>query len=605
MNLLAWVQGLNGLTLACVIAALLFIEETGVPLPFAPGDLLLAIGGIAIAAGRVAPLMLIAVVSVAIVSGATLGREIFALVGWERLKRVARRLRIEAPLERASQMLNQNGWRAVFTARLIPGLRVHTTEVAGVSRMRRRSFLAGLLPATAVYVGAFVGLGIAFGRPILDVIHRIENQALVVVLALLAAGVLVLGLRAPVLRALASVDRYAWASAFVLRLDSPGVILIPACIGLNFAGHALVTALRLPLFLDSTGTILCGVLAGPWVGGSVGVITNLASSNTVDPIAAPYSVVSFAIGFAAGLARQRGWLNRTSDWLVFWPVSFLIASLISTPLNFLVSSGRSGVPLGDAIYTALATRLPHVMASYVDEAAIDLPDKLITVLGAMLMYNALPRPQAQARALELDIGAALAFVVRSRRWVTKLLIASLWLLFSPLLLPLLVFLGYAVAVAREAAEGRGELPSWDHVTRKLKDGFLISVITLIWNLPAIVLSIPDVNALAVVAGLWGLLLFILAPAIWSQYLEGGFKAAFNLAAIVRRIRFHLGLTLVVGTLGMVLPVLGLIGLIGLLVGVLATFAYAVFVIAYLFGLYARLTGGLEARAIAVRGAGTA
>ena len=75
---------MSGLTLACTIGALLFIEETGVPIPFAPGDLLLAIGGIAIAAGRVSPLQLVPVVFLAVVGGAVVGREIFAMVGWNR-----------------------------------------------------------------------------------------------------------------------------------------------------------------------------------------------------------------------------------------------------------------------------------------------------------------------------------------------------------------------------------------------------------------------------------------------------------------------------------------------------------------------------------------
>ena len=53
MNPISWVQGLEGTTLTVAICALMFIEEVGVPLPFAPGDLVLAIGGIAIAGGRV------------------------------------------------------------------------------------------------------------------------------------------------------------------------------------------------------------------------------------------------------------------------------------------------------------------------------------------------------------------------------------------------------------------------------------------------------------------------------------------------------------------------------------------------------------------------
>jgi len=52
MDPVAWIEGLEGFTPVAVISARLFVEEVGVPLPFAPGDLLLAIGGTAIAAGR-------------------------------------------------------------------------------------------------------------------------------------------------------------------------------------------------------------------------------------------------------------------------------------------------------------------------------------------------------------------------------------------------------------------------------------------------------------------------------------------------------------------------------------------------------------------------
>ena len=98
MNPISWVQGLDGTTLTVVICALMFIEEVGVPLPFAPGDLVLAIGGIAIAGGRVNAGLFIGAVAVAVLSGAVLGREIFALLGWDRLMRVAQPLHARVPL---------------------------------------------------------------------------------------------------------------------------------------------------------------------------------------------------------------------------------------------------------------------------------------------------------------------------------------------------------------------------------------------------------------------------------------------------------------------------------------------------------------------------
>jgi hypothetical protein len=73
---------------------------------------------------------------------------------------------------------------------------------------------------------------------------------------------------------------------------------------------------------------------------------------------------------------------------------FAVASAASTPINLLLHGGRSGLPLADGIYGALlGLGLPRSAAAYLGEASIDLPDKLITVVVAMLLAAALaPRP---------------------------------------------------------------------------------------------------------------------------------------------------------------------------------------------------------------------
>ena len=150
MNPFAAIEALGGLSLVAIVCGLLFLEELGVPLPFAPGDLLLAVGGIAIAAGRVNPILFVGLSLLAVVTGAMLGRELFSFLGWDRLMRIARLLHATTPLARAGDMIDRSGWRAIFLARLIPGLRVHSTQMAGVRGMPRLRFLAGLLPAAVV-----------------------------------------------------------------------------------------------------------------------------------------------------------------------------------------------------------------------------------------------------------------------------------------------------------------------------------------------------------------------------------------------------------------------------------------------------------------------
>ena len=611
MNPIGWVQGLEGVTLIAVICGLIFVEELGVPLFFAPGDIVLAVGGIAIAGGRVNPAMLVGALALTIVVGAMLGREIFGLLGWQRLMRVAEPLHARGALERASGLLRRGGWRAVFTARLLPGLRVHTTQVAGVSGISRLTYLSGLLPATAVYLAAFVGLGAAIGRPVLGLIHEAERQVLLAAGLIVAAIVIVLLTRAPVRRALASLYAAGWTGPLRLRLDSVRFIFILSALGLDFAGHAVAVGLRLPLFLDSIGTVLAGIVAGPWIGGSVGLISNLVSSNTFDPIAAPYGIVSFGVGFAAGLAGYLNWHKRWTGWLALWLVCFSIAAVVSTPLNFLISSGKSGVGFGDAIYSLLdGIHFPRVLAAFLGEAAVDLPDKLLTVGIALLIMQGLREPQPPASRAELNLAEPFTFVIRSDRWVRKLLVAALCVLLTFLVVPYLLLSGYLIELARIRRAGRRDLPDWSRLWTKLKDGFKINVVLALWLLPAVLLSIPAgivsglqeqpgftvasvlsslAGIVAAIGSLWFLLVLLLEPPIFSQYLDRGIRGALNVPAVVRRLRVNVGLSIVVGALVIVLTTVGVVGLLGFLVGVLFTLPYASFVGAYLVGYYARLT----------------
>ena len=217
--------------------------------------------------------------------------------------------------------------------------------------------------------------------------------------------------------------------------------------------------------------------------------------------------------------------------------------------------------------------------------------------------------------MELDIGRAFVFVFRSPRWLGKLLVGALCLLFFWLVAPLFIFAGYGVAVARRARAGDHQLPAWDRLGEKLRDGFLITALFLVWNIPGLLLGVPTelvaaggsgggggsdllnraFGALATLGGLWSLLVLILQSAIWGQYLQGGFGAALNVAAVFRRVRYNVGLTIVVGALAIVLSALAVSGF-AILIGGLVTLPYAAFVSAHLFGSHSRLTD--EAVAVA-------
>jgi membrane-associated protein len=195
MNPITSIASLSGDLLILVIAGLVFIEESGIPVPFAPGDLLLMIAGIAIASDTVEPVPMVGALLVATVVGAMVGREVFAAVGRPALTKVADTLRFRPALERATNLLRRGGAPAVFAGRLIPGLRIHTTQVAGVSQISRRTFALGLIPSVVVYIGIFVGLGALVGQPALSFFHRAQHRFFVIAVTVLAAMAVILSVR--------------------------------------------------------------------------------------------------------------------------------------------------------------------------------------------------------------------------------------------------------------------------------------------------------------------------------------------------------------------------------------------------------------------------
>jgi membrane protein DedA with SNARE-associated domain len=180
--------GLDPVAIILVISGLLFIEECGLPMPFAPGDLVLMFGGIGIATEGVNPLVFLAVAGVASIAGALVAREILARAGAPALTKLAGRLHVRGPIDRASRLLRRSGWLGVLAGRLIPGLRIHTSQVAGVIAMPRRTFLAGLLPAVAIYIGLFTGLGVLVGPTAIIAVEHAQGLLVLAAAAILVGG---------------------------------------------------------------------------------------------------------------------------------------------------------------------------------------------------------------------------------------------------------------------------------------------------------------------------------------------------------------------------------------------------------------------------------
>ncbi|WP_018962584.1 ECF transporter S component [Coprothermobacter platensis] len=181
-------------------------------------------------------------------------------------------------------------------------------------------------------------------------------------------------------------------SMWSLSFSTPVLVLIPAAVGINYVGKLFAQLLKLPLWLDSIGTIIASMLSGPIVGAVSGAINNIIYGLTMDPISFVYALTSIAIGLVVGIMAYRGRITTLWRAIVVGLVVAIVSALVSTPLNVMFWGGQTGNVWGDALYAyCIAHNIPVWLSSFFDEIVVDIPDKVATVVIAFVIFVSLPK----------------------------------------------------------------------------------------------------------------------------------------------------------------------------------------------------------------------
>ncbi len=135
-------------------------------------------------------------------------------------------------------------------------------------------------------------------------------------------------------------------------LSTATLALMPVAIAINIAVGAIVVALRLPIYLDSIGTVLVGVVAGPWAGALTGLLANLIWAilpvpGGAGPTIAFFAPVAAVIGLMAGFWAGRGAFRLRADDERVGSFLALAAGVAAAALAMIVVQQTVGLSFGD------------------------------------------------------------------------------------------------------------------------------------------------------------------------------------------------------------------------------------------------------------------
>lgn len=173
-------------------------------------------------------------------------------------------------------------------------------------------------------------------------------------------------------------------------LSSQTLVLIVISVAINMIGGQLISMLRLPIFLDSIGTLLSAVLLGPVVGMLTGLLTNLLWGLLTDPIAAAFAPVAMVIGLTAGWLARLGWFRTLPRVIVSGILITLAVTIVAVPIRTALFGGVTGS--GADLVVAWARSMGNDLIESVALTVVgaNLVDKILTAAIVWILLRQLP-----------------------------------------------------------------------------------------------------------------------------------------------------------------------------------------------------------------------
>ena len=167
------------------------------------------------------------------------------------------------------------------------------------------------------------------------------------------------------------------------------ILIIPVCVAVKFVGGQLAGLLKLPMYLDTIGTIFASLLCGPWVGAVAGGLTNVVTG-IANPTNFAFIPVNIIAGLVTGFLARKNMFNKTWKWLLSMFIMAWVSIIVSAPIVVLVYGGVTGGGTSLITAAALAAGANIWAAFFGTEGVFQVLDRIISFLICWAVIKVIP-----------------------------------------------------------------------------------------------------------------------------------------------------------------------------------------------------------------------
>lgn len=165
-----------------------------------------------------------------------------------------------------------------------------------------------------------------------------------------------------------------------LRKNYQIFLFVVGCILINYVGKMIADVYKMPLWLDSVGTVITAYVLGPFCGAVVGATVNIIYS-LHSQTALFYGITNVMVGIVVGICAKKGFFDNLFRALSAAFLITILSVVISAPLNFLFADGSTGNIWGDGVADFLQELgWNRIISQITGEFYLDFLDKVLTIL---------------------------------------------------------------------------------------------------------------------------------------------------------------------------------------------------------------------------------